>query len=58
MTNIYGSAGVVLMYLGEQDDDSPFELIDRIYQAGKATPADDARRALQWIRDNHLPTEP
>ena len=50
------------MYLGEQDDDSPeaFELIDRINQAVQATPAGDARRALQWIRDNHLPlpTEP
>ena len=58
MGDIYSSAQTVQIYLGEQDDDSQeaFDLMDRIVQAVRSTPAQDARGDADWIRDNHLPS--
>ena len=57
MTDIYKSAEKVLIYLGEEDNESPaaFELLDQIYQAMENNPPHDARSASEWIMENGIP---
>ena len=58
MTQIYCAAKTVLIYLGEQGDNTQqaFKLLDQIYNASKATAPEDTRSHMIWIRDHALPS--